>query len=106
MKGFADLEDDLVRQAKDALDMVDDAEIVNWKKHPCTIYLQKRLMAEQLSYMLNWSDGVFTEDTSSGTTQKNSHALGVLSALNTLATDILDLDSIHKSLIEESSSNV
>lgn len=101
MKSLSQLEEDLRRQAEDALDIVNRKEILVWQNHPCTTYLLRMLEADYLSYHMGWENGNFTTESDSGTIQANAKALGAVEALSLVSSAFDTIDNIKIELVEE-----
>lgn len=88
MKTLEELSDKLQEQAEEIREVFTAEEINTWKRHPCTLYILKRLEAEYLDNHISWESGAFTEETLAGTQQRNATALGAIGALMHIKDDI------------------
>ena len=76
-------------QLNEILNLLTKEEIHTWLHHPCTSYIIKKIEFDIIGLMGGWSKGVFTEESESGTLQRNASALGKVSALEGIEDDIL-----------------
>lgn len=91
------LDDNLSARIEDALRLLSPEEIENWSKHPATQYILARIDKSVADIFMNWGAGVFTEESESGTIQRNATALGQISAYAGIEDDILSLAEVKRS---------
>lgn len=76
---------ELRERAADSLAEMTQEEIKNWLDHPCTKSLRLTLKGDYIDYHQVWENGGFTSETSDGTSQMNSKALGAIEAIKLIS---------------------
>lgn len=77
--------EELRRRAAESMAEMTQEEIKNWLDHPCTRALRLTLNGDYIDYHQNWENGGFTKETSEGTAQLNSKALGAIEAIKLIS---------------------
>lgn len=77
--------DELREMAYTEVNLADRAERGAWLQHPCTRALLHTLQADIIDILETWSQGGFTEESTSGTIQLNSEAIGQYKAAESTA---------------------
>ena len=72
--------DELRQLAFSDLDVASKEERLAWLQHPCTRSLLNTLRGDIVDMLEAWSSGNYTTETSEGTIQLNSEALGQFKA--------------------------
>lgn len=76
--------EDIYARAEDAFKSVPQEEVISWCKHPITQSLILSLQGDMAGHFEGWTNGEFTGDTADETIQKNSKALGGVSAIESI----------------------
>lgn len=81
---------ELYAQSEEAFGNVPKEEVVAWCKHPVTQALIYSLYGDMAGHFEGWLNGEFTGKSADETIQKNSKALGSVSAIEAVLSWIED----------------
>lgn len=84
---------ELYEKAEELFQSVPSEEVVAWCQHPITQSLVQSLYGDMAGHFEGWLNGEFTGETGDETIQKNSKALGGVSAIEAVLTWIDDAKS-------------
>ncbi len=70
------------------LNLADNGERASWLQHPCTRHILHNLQADVVDILEKWSSGGYTQESTSGTIQLNSEAIGQYKAIESMLQHI------------------
>lgn len=84
--------EELYSKAEELFKSVPEGEVKAWCKHPVTQSLVQSLYGDMAGHFEGWLNGEFTGPTSDETIQKNSKALGGVSAIENILAWLEDAE--------------
>jgi len=82
--------DTALERFEELISSTTDAELDQWRHHPCTKALIWSLTYGELKYVEAWRDSAWTVDSAEGTAQLNAKALGAVEAYGIMKKYILE----------------